>query len=181
MSSFTSPFAFLEIANDGHPLVTHHQFTEIVDKYGWNIRKRRKSDANDCPCFDPVSKWANPNCPFCEGTGSLSGYQDEIVRGIILFNHPNGYWQLGNIYTKAGIMERVEASGYFPNGTDVQIGDLILFITSQVTATSETYEEFEIVNIMPRVVGQGTGFYHPIFIRADMRKTTYDITKEFPP
>lgn len=179
--SYTSSFSFLETASDGHPLVTGQQFREIVDKYGWNIRRRRRGQTKDCPCWDPKAKWADPDCQACEGTGSVSGYGDAIVKGIILFNMPNGYWQLGNIYTKAGIMERVEGDGYFPEGTDIRMGDLILFTTSSAIATTETYEEFEVVALMPRIVGMGTGYYSHIFTRAMIRKTSHDIGKAFAP
>jgi hypothetical protein len=179
--SYTSPFAFIEMASDGHPLVTGVQFREITDRYGWNMRRRRRSESKDCPCWDPKAKWANPDCPFCEGTGSLTVYQDIIIKGIVLFNLPNGYWALGNIYTKAGVMERVEAAGFYPEGTDVRMGDLILFTTSSATATTEVYEEFEVVSIMPRIIGQGTGYYAHIFTAVGMRKTSHDIAKAFPP
>lgn len=179
--SFSSPYAFMEMGSDGAPVLDGTQFNEIMATYGFNVRRRRMSLKKDCPCYDPIGLQANPTCPFCEGTGSVSGYQDEIIRGFLLFNAPDGYWKFGNVRTKAGIMERVEAAGFFPGGTDVRIGDLILFTTSSAIALEEVYEELEIFNIQPRVVGTGAGHYVHIFTRADMRKTSYDIGKEFAP
>jgi len=171
----------MEMGSDGSPVLDGTQFNEIMETYGFNLRRRRMSTTKDCPCYDPIGMQPNPTCPFCEGTGTVSGYQDEIIRGFLIFNAPNGAWSIGNIKTKAGILERVETAGYFAGGTDVRIGDLILFTTSSATATEEVYEEFEIFNIMPRVVGTGSGHFLHIFTRADMRKTDFDVAKGFPP
>lgn len=179
--SFSSPFAFMEMGSDGQPLLDGTQFNDIVESYGFNMRRRRVSTTKDCPCYDPHGMQANPSCPFCEGTGHLSGYEDEIIRGILQFNPPDGYWKYGNIHTKGGIMERVDAAGYFPGGTDVRMGDLILFTTSSAIDTEEIYEEFEIYNIQPRIVGTGDGLFTHIFTRVDMRKTSFDVGKDFAP
>lgn len=169
------------MASDGHPLVTSAQFKEIIDRYGWNLRRRRRSLVRDCPCFDPKAKWADPDCIECEGTGSLEGYEDTVIKGILLFNDPDGYWRQGNIYTKAGIMERAEAEGFFAGGTDVRIGDFVLFTTSLAIAAEEIYEEFEVINLKPRTIGDGSGRFIHIFSAAGLRKISHDVAKEFPP
>lgn len=169
------------MGSDGAPILDGTQFREAMETYGWNMRRRRTSTTKDCPCYDPIGLQPNPTCQICEGTGTVSGYQDEIIRGFLLFNPPDGIGRYGNIRTKAGVVERVEAAGYFAGGTDVRIADLILFTTSTATATAEVYEEFEVYTIMPRVVGLGTGYFEHIFTKCDMRKTSYDIAKEFPP
>jgi len=171
----------MEMGSDGSPIIDGTQLREVMDKYGFNMRRRRMSNTKDCPCYDPIGLQPNPTCPFCEGTGSLSGYEDEIIRGMLIFNPPDGAGKFGNLRTKAGVVERVEAVGYFAGGTDVRMGDLILFTTSSATATAEVYEEFEIFTIIPRMVGTGDGHYELLFTKCDMRKTSYDVSKEFAP
>ena len=171
----------MEMGSDGAPVIDGTQFNEVLETYGFNMRRRRKSMTKDCPCYDPIGRQANPTCPFCEGTGSVTGYQDEIIRGFLIFNAPNGAWAYGDLKTKAGILERVETAAFFAGGTDVRMGDLILFTTSSAIATSEVYEEFEVFTYMPRIVGTGDGHFLHIFTRCDLRKTDYDVAKEFAP
>ena len=179
--AFSSPLAFMEMASDGHPIVDRTQFDEVISKYGWNVLRRRKATAKDCPCYDEITKIVDPNCAACEGTGSVLGYQDEVVRTIMLFDIPNGYWALGDVHTIAGDFERIECAGFFSGVTDIQIGDIILFTSSAAYSTDINYEEFTIYNLEPRMVGDSGGLWINIFTRADMRKPTYPFSGAFRP
>lgn len=171
----------MEMASDGHPIVDRTQFDEVISKYGWNVIRRRKSSEKDCPCFDEITKIVDPNCEACEGTGNISGYQDEVVRTIMLFDLPNGYWALGDVHTIAGDFERIECAGFFSGVTDIQIGDIIMFTSSPAYSTDIDYEEFTIYNLEPRMVGDSGGLWINIFTRADMRKPTYPFSGAFEP
>ena len=178
---FSSPIAFMEMASDGAPIVDTLQFDDMMDTYGWNMRKRTLGTTKDCPCFDPQTKIADPGCADCQGTGSVGGYVDEIIKGILLFNAPNGQWSLGNVHTTGGSFERVEAAGFFPSWVDVGISDLILLVISQPTDPDVLYQEFEVINLIPSLIGDRSGNYNHIYTRADMRRTTYPHSGAFPP
>jgi len=179
--SFSSPYAFIEMGSDGAPVLDGIQFNEIMATYGFNVRRRRVSQTKDCPCYDPVGLQANPTCSFCEGTGSVSGYLDEIIRGFLLFNVPNGMWAIGDINTKAGQLERTDCIGFFPPESDVRISDLIILVTSAPNAATETWHEMRVYTNVPRIVGDGSGNYLHIFSRCDMRHVDYPTSEVFVP
>lgn len=172
--SYGATQAFRNLAGRGTPIIDSSQFDLVLRTYGWNVRRRRRSEEKDCPCFDPIANQPNPECSICNGTGTIEGFKEKIVRGILLFNAPNGTWQLGNIRTRAGNIERTEAAGYFSKNTDIRIDDLILLETTTATASEPKYHEMRVFNVQPRMVGDRNGKRHPIFLRADMRRSEYN-------
>jgi hypothetical protein len=179
--AFTPPYGMLEIGSDGFPLIDGTLFTTIMDFYGFNIRRRRKSEVQDCPCFDPYGKSADPDCEYCEGTGSLAGWEDRVVRGLLMFKAPKGNWAIGNQRTIAGDIERMAVMGFFPGGTDIQMDDLIILNTAAPNASSEVWIEFRVDSLYPRMVGNSRGSYTVVFQRADLRRVEYPVSAAFPP
>lgn len=175
--SLTTPYGMIEIGNDGLPLIDGHIFDRIMNAYGFNVRLRRNPMTKDCPCYDPYGNAANPDCKFCKGTGSVSGWQDRIIRGLLLFKAPRGDWALGERQTIAGHIERVQVMGFFSGSSDIRMDDRIGISTSSPLQTEDPVY-FRIDNLMPRMVGDGHGHYMVLFIRADMRKVEYESPSE---
>lgn len=175
--SYNLPYGMVEIGNDGLPLIDGLIFDRVMNAYGFNIRLRRNPMTKDCPCYDPYGNSANPECQFCGGTGSISGWQDRVVRGLLLFKVPRGDWSLGFRQTIAGHLERVQVVGFFSGTTDILMDDRVVISKSPPNVAEEPVI-FRVDNLMPRIVGDGRGNYTVIFYRADMRKVEYEAASE---
>ena len=175
--SLTTPYGMIEIGNDGLPLIDSSIFDRIMTAYGFNVRLRRNPMTRNCPCYDPYGLSANPVCTVCGGTGSVSGWQDRIIRGLLLFKAPKGDWSLGERQTIAGHIERVQVMGFFSGSADIRMDDRIGISTSSPTQVEDPVY-FRVDNLMPRIVGDGHGNYIVLFIRADMRKVEYESPSE---
>jgi hypothetical protein len=170
------PFQMGNIGSDGVPVIDATSFDMFMESYGFNVRLRKTPAQTDknCPCYDIYAMSADPNCPYCGGSGSLEGFVDQIVRGFILFKLPKGNWNIGNEFTMAGHLERIQVIGFFPGSVNVQMNDYVLLnMASPITAAN--YFAFRVDTLMPRLVGDGRGNYIIVFNRAELRHVEFPI------
>lgn len=178
--SFESTQPFRELSPHGTPLFDTAQFNAIIDAYGINVILRKTSTTRDCPCIDPYAKVPNPDCSQCEGTGTLGGYVDDVIRAIISYGLPNGFWSIGDIRSRVGNFDREEVRIYVDANTEVSIGDLVL-IDKALPYETPDYDEIELLIKLPRIIGNRGGDHVLIFTRCDGRRTTYSRSGAFAP
>lgn len=165
----------MTIGSDGFPRIDTQLFDMFIDTYGFNIRLRKRpaDGEKDCPCYDVYTHSPNPDCIHCEGTGSLSGFTDQIVRGFILFKMPRGNWGIGDQMTMAGHLERVQVVGFFPGKVGIQMDDLVLLNMGSAVTQTINWFAFRVDALMPRMVGDQTGRYSVVFNRVDLRHVEF--------
>lgn len=168
------PFHMITIGTDGFPIIDSSLFDMIMDTYGFNVRLRKTPPVDDrtCPCYDFYSKSANRDCPHCGGSGSIEGFVDRIIRGLVLFKMPRGNWGIGDQITMAGHLERVQIVGFFAGSIDIQMNDHILINMTSPFSTVRWFT-FRVDSLMPRMVGDSRGNYVVIFNRIDLRHVEY--------
>lgn len=164
----------MTIGSDGFPTIDNRLFDMVMEAYGFNIRLRKQPNEidRDCPCYDPYAKAANPDCKTCGGSGSVIGFIDRIVRGLILFKAPKGNWGIGDQFTMAGHIERIQIVGFFSGSVDIQMDDLVLLNMANPTDT-ERFFAFRVDALMPRLIGDSRGNYGVLFNRVDLRHVEY--------
>jgi hypothetical protein len=163
----------MSMATDGFPTIDTNLFDQFIETYGFNVRLRKKPsiDDRDCPCYDPYVKVANPDCPYCEGSGSTEGFVDQIVRGFILFKAPRGNWGIGDQHTMTGHLERIQVVGFFEGRVDIQMDDHVLL--NMASPTTARWFAFRVDALMPRLVGDSSGHFINMFNRVDLRHVEY--------
>lgn len=168
------PYAMMTIGGDGFPIIDTRLFDMIMDTYGFNVRLRKKpSDADkNCPCYDSYARAANPDCTTCGGSGSVDGFIDQIVRGLVLFKAPKGNWGIGDQLTMAGHLERIQVVGFFSGSVGIQMDDHVLVNMASPLNEARLFA-FRVDALMPRVVGDSRGHFVTIFNRVDLRHVEF--------
>lgn len=168
------PFHMITIASDGFPIIDNRIFDMCIDAYGFNVRLRKQpnQEDKDCPCLDPYAMSTNPDCPECGGSGALTGFIDRIVRGLVLFKMPRGNWGVGDQFTMAGHIERIQIVGFFSGSIDIQMEDHVLVNMASPNATMN-YFAFRVDALMPRMVGDSRGHYNIVYNRVDLRHVEF--------
>lgn len=162
------------IASDGFPLIDSGLFDMIMEAYGFNIRLRKKPTESqlDCPCYDKYAKASNPDCSYCGGSGSIDGYVDQIVKGLIMFKMPRGNWGIGDQLTMAGHLERIQIVGFFSGSVGIQMDDHVL-LNMASPINDARFFAFRVDALMPRMVGDSRGHYINVFNRVDLRHVEF--------